>query len=328
MDDRVVDPPLPPRAALRWSIVRQIIAEQQPETILELGCGLGSVGARLARMATYTAVEPDPRSYHVARQRITPLGGTVCNGDHRQAPTPGRYDLVCAFEVLEHLADDAAALAEWLPLVRPGGRLLLSVPADPDRFGSWDVLVGHYRRYSAEQLRQRLAEAGATQIRIVHYGWPLGYLLDEVRNRWARGRGRVAGRTVRPRSGPRGPVVSSSRGARSSGGSSGWRCRRSPRSSGCDRTAVRDSSRWPPAPGDTWSASAGRTPVFPVAVRPGWSAGEPGGGAGGTRRPDRRSRRRRRACRRRALSHGARSVTVRAQSRCAADRRAATGTRA
>jgi SAM-dependent methyltransferase len=193
MDDRVVDPPLPPRAALRWSIVRQIIAEQQPETILELGCGLGSVGARLARMATYTAVEPDPRSYHVARQRITPLGGTVCNGDHRQAPTPGRYDLVCAFEVLEHLADDAAALAEWLPLVRPGGRLLLSVPADPDRFGSWDVLVGHYRRYSAEQLRQRLAEAGATQIRIVHYGWPLGYLLDEVRNRWARGRGSGGG---------------------------------------------------------------------------------------------------------------------------------------
>ncbi|WP_158624111.1 bifunctional 2-polyprenyl-6-hydroxyphenol methylase/3-demethylubiquinol 3-O-methyltransferase UbiG [Micromonospora sp. HM5-17] len=188
MSSQVGDPPLPPRAALRWKIVRRIIAEQRPETILELGCGLGSIGARLARMATYTAVEPDPRSFDVARQRIAPLGGTVCNGDHRQAPTPGRYDLVCAFEVLEHLADDAAALAEWLPLVRPGGRLLLSVPADPKRFGSWDVLVGHHRRYSADQLRQRLAEAGATRIRIVHYGWPLGYLLDAVRNRWA-GRG-------------------------------------------------------------------------------------------------------------------------------------------
>ncbi|MEO3744169.1 methyltransferase domain-containing protein [Plantactinospora sp. B5E13] len=187
MVSRVADPPLPPRAALRWQVVRRIVTQRRPASILELGCGLGAVGTRLARMATYTAVEPDPRSYQVAYQRISPLGGTVCNGDHRQAPTPGRYDLVCAFEVLEHLADDAAALAEWLPLVRPGGRLLLSVPADPERFGAWDALVGHYRRYSAGQLRQRLAEAGATEIRLVHYGWPLGYLLDTVRDRWAGG---------------------------------------------------------------------------------------------------------------------------------------------
>ncbi|MEQ4302787.1 class I SAM-dependent methyltransferase [Plantactinospora sp. B6F1] len=194
------DPPLPPRAALRWNVVRRIVAECRPGTILELGCGLGSVGTRLARLANYTAAEPDPRSFQTAHARITPLGGTVLNGDHRQLPPGGGYDLVCAFEVLEHIADDLPVLAEWLTLVRPGGHLLLSVPADPERFGAWDTLVGHYRRYSAGQLRQRLLDAGANDVRVVHYGWPLGYLLDSVRNRWA---GRRADRPAdRPRAGP------------------------------------------------------------------------------------------------------------------------------
>ncbi|MFC6019631.1 class I SAM-dependent methyltransferase [Plantactinospora solaniradicis] len=192
------NPPLPPRAALRWHVVRRIVAERRPGSILELGCGLGSVGTRLARMATYTAAEPDLRSFRVAHRRITPLGGTVLNGDHRRVPASGRYDLVCAFEVLEHIADDAGALAEWLPLVRPDGHLLLSVPADPHRFGAWDTLVGHYRRYSAGQLRQRLLDAGATGVQVIHYGWPLGYLLDSVRDHWAGRRATGSGPTTSP----------------------------------------------------------------------------------------------------------------------------------
>ena len=176
-----VAPPLAPRARLRWAVVRRIVTDLAPTTILELGCGLGGVGVRLAAMARYTAVEPDDRSFTVAYSRIAPLGDVI-HGDHNKVPDGGTYDLVCAFEVLEHIADDAAVLAEWLPLVRPGGHVLLSVPADPERFGRWDVLVGHHRRYTEEQLRRRLAEAGAVDISVRHYGWPLGYLLDSVRN--------------------------------------------------------------------------------------------------------------------------------------------------
>jgi SAM-dependent methyltransferase len=174
--------PLAPRARLRWAVVRPLIARIGPATVLELGCGLGGFGTRLATRGGYTAAEPDQRSYEVARERIAPLGGTVVHGDHTQVPTKG-YDLVCAFEVLEHIADDKAALTEWLALVRPGGHVLLSVPADPHRFGAHDVLVGHYRRYTGEQLRDRLAEAGAVDITIRHYAWPIGYLLDAARNR-------------------------------------------------------------------------------------------------------------------------------------------------
>jgi SAM-dependent methyltransferase len=177
--------PLAPRAALRWSVVRPAVTRLHPGTILELGCGLGAAGMRLATMATYTAAEPDEECFEVAHARISPLGGTVIHGDHNKVPAGSTYDLVCAFEVLEHISDDAAALADWLPLVRPAGQLMLSVPAYPDRFGPSDVLAGHYRRYSAEELRQRLVEAGAADVKIIHYGWPLGYVLDSVRDRLA-----------------------------------------------------------------------------------------------------------------------------------------------
>ena len=201
------DPPLAPRAALRWNVVRRFVTECRPRTILELGCGLGSVGMRLARMAEYTAVEPDDNSFEVAHRRITPLGGTVIHGDHNKAPAGQRYDLVCAFEVLEHIADDAAALADWLPLVRPGGHLLLSVPSEPERFGPWDTLVGHYRRYTAELLEERLVAAGAGEVRQVHYGWPLGYLLDSVRDRLAGSRTDSAAETAEERTSSSGRIL-------------------------------------------------------------------------------------------------------------------------
>jgi len=199
-------PPLAPRAALRWNVVRRVVGGLRPATILELGCGQGAMGTRLARMATYVAAEPDDRSFETAHARITPLGGTVIHGDHNKVPAGTTYDVVCAFEVLEHIADDAAALAAWLPLVRPGGHLVLSVPSEPERFGPWDELVGHYRRYDAPTLTARLAEAGATDIRMIHYGWPLGYLLDTVRDRLAGGKA-AEGETAEERTSGSGRIL-------------------------------------------------------------------------------------------------------------------------
>jgi SAM-dependent methyltransferase len=185
--------PLTPRAALRWSVVRRVVEEIRPETILELGCGMGGFGVRLAKLADYTGAEPDDSSYAAASRRITPLGGTVIHGDHNKVEEGRQFGLVCAFEVLEHIEDDGAALEGWLPFVKPGGRLLLSVPADPERFGPSDVAVGHYRRYTRESLHERLAEAGCVDIELTNYGWPLAYILDSVRDRLTKGQAESSG---------------------------------------------------------------------------------------------------------------------------------------
>jgi SAM-dependent methyltransferase len=180
-----LDPPLTARGALRWGVVEPLLAGLHPATVLEIGCGQGAVGARIARHATYTGVEPDDASYAVAAGRITPRGGTVLHGDATALPWGRKYDVVCAFEVLEHIEDDRAALRSWLGHLGKGGHVVVSVPEGPERFGPSDVQVGHYRRYTEDSLREVLGAAGLEVVETVHYGWPLGYLLERVSNRAA-----------------------------------------------------------------------------------------------------------------------------------------------
>jgi SAM-dependent methyltransferase len=92
---------------------------------------------------------------------------------------------VCAFEVLEHIADDEGALKEWHDYLRPSGWLLLSVPAHPEDFGAADELVGHYRRYERDSLSRCLDDAGFEVVRFNSYGAGLGHALQKVRNRLA-----------------------------------------------------------------------------------------------------------------------------------------------
>jgi SAM-dependent methyltransferase len=183
---RSAAPPLAPRAWLRWDRVEGILDELSPRTVVEVGCGQGAFGARLAARASYLGVEPDRAAYEVARARIEPLGGQVMHGTHEAVPEGATYDLVCFFEVLEHMPDDTTMLKAWSALARPGGHVLLSVPAFADRFAPMDVQAGHYRRYDPDALRDLLLAAGLEQPRLVVYGWPLGYALEVGRNRVAR----------------------------------------------------------------------------------------------------------------------------------------------
>jgi hypothetical protein len=138
-------------------------------------------------MADYVGVEADETSAALASDVIEKAGGRVVHGTVNDLDAlDGIFDLLCAFEVLEHQEHDLETLKRWLAPIVAGGHVLLSVPADPTHYGPWDQLVGHYRRYTAEQLRALLESLGLTDIRCQHYGWPLTYLTEPVRNILAR----------------------------------------------------------------------------------------------------------------------------------------------
>jgi SAM-dependent methyltransferase len=177
-------PPLSLHAWLRFDAIARLLPPGHG-TLLEVGAGQGSAGALLARTMDYVGLEPDEGSFRTARQRVGTLG-TVVNAPVEDFDATRLFDVVCAFEVLEHLQDERAALHEWLRHLRPGGRLLVSVPAGRHRFGPTDVKAGHYRRYDRADLDRVLHEAGLSDIRIVAYGFPLGYALESFRNLYAR----------------------------------------------------------------------------------------------------------------------------------------------
>jgi SAM-dependent methyltransferase/glycosyltransferase involved in cell wall biosynthesis len=179
--------PLTPNAWLRYELIRRMLPPGVTD-VLEVGCGQGALGVRLAQRYQYVGVEPDRASWTVAAKRVGAAGtGEVRNVAVRDLGD-SRFDLICALEVLEHIEDDAAALKEWAERLRPGGWLLLSVPAHQRRFGPADELVGHFRRYDPDAMKALLAGSGFTQIQIRQYGFPLGYLLEAGRNRIAQRR--------------------------------------------------------------------------------------------------------------------------------------------
>ena len=210
--------PLTPNAWLRYDVVERMIPPGVTD-VLEIGCGQGALGVRLAHRYHYLGVEPDTSSYEVAARRMAALG----RGEVRNVPVSDlddeQFDLVCAFEVLEHIEDDHAALRDWATRTRANGSLLLSVPAHQDRFGPADEIVGHFRRYDPPAMSALLTECGFTDVTIRLYGMPLGYLLEAGRN--AIGKRRLAavantskaertagsGRLLQPSSGLRGTAA-------------------------------------------------------------------------------------------------------------------------
>lgn len=187
-NDRTRTPPLPIRAWLRYSTVESLLSQIEARNVLEVGAGLGSVGVLLARRYDYTGIDLDQTALGAARDRFRRYGvdsNSLRLGGLEQVEGQ-QFDLVCAFEVLEHLEDDVGALEEWRSYVRPGGWIALSVPANPRRFGAADEKAGHFRRYTRATLSAALTAAGFSNLRLRNYDFPVGYLLERGRNVIAR----------------------------------------------------------------------------------------------------------------------------------------------
>ncbi|HEY4606005.1 MAG TPA: class I SAM-dependent methyltransferase [Acidimicrobiia bacterium] len=181
-------PALSLSAALRLPLINRWLGLINPSSVVEVGAGMGAMGFRLAARYDYRGYEPDPTSYEVASSRVTALGrGEVRNTEIPLEPDR-RFDLLVAFEVLEHIEDDVTALTSWARWLAPDGHVLMSMPSNPGRYGAWDEKVGHYRRYSRESLAGVLAAAGFEPRAVESWGMPLGYLLETARNLIARRR--------------------------------------------------------------------------------------------------------------------------------------------
>lgn len=176
-------PPLSPSAWLRIGTVASVLNRHGVASVVEVGPGVGATSWRIARGRRYRGYEPDPESFAVAAKRLRTIPDATVRNSHLPETPQVSADGLVAFEVLEHIKDDQGALEEWIEWIRPGGLVLLSVPAHKHRFGPMDTAVGHYRRYGRDDIVSLLQAAGFSDIQVRAYGMPVGYVLEWVRNR-------------------------------------------------------------------------------------------------------------------------------------------------
>jgi SAM-dependent methyltransferase len=170
-----------PRFLLRRDLVLERVRALTPGRALEVGCGAGSLMADLATLGwECRAVETSAHARGLAAHMLADLP----NARVQEAPDPdweGRFDLLMAFEVLEHIDDAVGALASWIRYLRPGGRILLSVPAHAHRWTATDVFAGHVRRYDRADFVELGTRAGARVERCDNYGYPLANLVEPIK---------------------------------------------------------------------------------------------------------------------------------------------------
>jgi len=180
-------PPLSLGAWLRYDLIERLLRKTHGiRSVLEIGTGVGAISARLARRFHFVGLELDRHSYEISKERLQRIGrGIMLHGDLSALDPGATFDLVCAFEVLEHIEDDATALLEWRDHIGTGGWLLLTVPAFQQLWGPWDELAGHYRRYERDQMHDLLNSTGFVNPVVWTSGFPLGYALEWARNIFA-----------------------------------------------------------------------------------------------------------------------------------------------
>lgn len=118
--------------------------------ILEVGAGAGQNVPVLGKFGAVDVLEIDVKGLEVLRER-SDVRTVIADGIPCKLPC--MYDIICAFDVIEHLEDDRAALRWVSENLKPGGLFLAMVPAHQWFFTQHDVALGHYRRYNRNSFR-------------------------------------------------------------------------------------------------------------------------------------------------------------------------------
>ncbi len=171
-------------------LVQQLAREfQAGAQVLEIGCGTGNTLAVLNREWTkgpVTGVDLFYDGLKFARQRVD---CRFVQGDINELPFPaGTFDLICLFDVLEHLPADTEILRSLHDLLTPNGLLMLTVPAHMSLWSYFDEASKHCRRYEVGELETKLTQTGFHIDYLTHYMASI-YPLVKV-GRWLASAGR------------------------------------------------------------------------------------------------------------------------------------------
>ena len=136
----------------------EIFPSSRTGRILDIGAGSGRLAMSMMKYGEVSALEGAPEVLEILKDipGLTLFSGFLPN----DALPQGHFDLVTAFDVLEHIEDDRTASRQIFELVRPGGNLMVTVPAHPFLWSDHDLIHHHFRRYRPKAVESLLQSAG------------------------------------------------------------------------------------------------------------------------------------------------------------------------
>ena len=168
-------------------LIRREVAPPPDARILEIGCGTGHNFEVLKQFGSVDAIELDDESRAIAERR---LGRTIMTSPLPElAGVRDDYDVIAALDVIEHIDDDAAALAAIATKLRPGGKFVMAVPAHRWMWSAHDVVNHHKRRYSKAGLK-RLIQGSPLKLEKIGYFNSLLFPLAVAQRLASKARGR------------------------------------------------------------------------------------------------------------------------------------------
>lgn len=152
---------------IAWAIGRYFAGAR---SFFEVGCGTGFVLSGIA--AAFPSLKlagSEASAQGLAFAAARAPGARLMQMDARRIPFRDEFDVVGAFDVIEHIEDDRAVLAELRAAAAPRGGVIVTVPQHPSLWSEYDVRAGHLRRYRRDELRARMLEAGLEIVRITSF---------------------------------------------------------------------------------------------------------------------------------------------------------------
>jgi SAM-dependent methyltransferase len=181
-----------PMARHTRRLMCEITADLAPGSILDVGCGEGSLLADLLRAhpaAKGAGAEISENALALARRLLPGAAFHVLDIGARALPET--YDLVTCADVIEHIPDDEAALRHMADMCTPGGRVVVATLQG--RMRRFEADIGHQRNYARGELAAKMERAGLVVERVFEWGFPFYSplyrdLLEAIGNRGTMGR--------------------------------------------------------------------------------------------------------------------------------------------
>jgi len=162
-------------------LLERYLPRRRPLALLDAGCGTGGALLQLQHYGAVTGFDFSPLAVAFCRQRGL---AAIVQASVTDVPfASGRFDAVTSFEVLYHadVPDDVGAIREFGRVLRPGGVLLLRLPAFEWLRSSHDAMVHTRHRYTREEVRRKLTAAGLEPLRVSYANTLLFPLVVGVR---------------------------------------------------------------------------------------------------------------------------------------------------